>query len=269
MGLKIREIGPGDRATYQGRIRALEEGVTYPLGEDRFEIDHGEDYFAFFERLGELSYLAVLDGEEVVAAVAAVARRVPPSPGAPPRRAWYLCDLKVRPGHRGRRIPARLFAWALPRKYLACPRGYAISMNPGDGSENSVVRLLARFPVAPLSLGATLYLYSLDDGAMRAVRPVLEEARGPVSFLSLRDTKDIVLQSTHSPMPLLHVQFGPCGAEGDPEPEPGCVHMFCTPSEDPLVAKLREQGYAPSATAALVQHRMRDWDWRFVLTSDI
>ncbi len=268
MGLAVHEVALHERAEFAPRIADLERGVLYPLGLDWFEVDHGRDYFAFFDRLGELSYLCILDGERVVGVCAAVLRKVP-APGGRLRRAWYLGDLKVRPEHRGRRLTARLVTWALPRKYPLCPRGYAVSMDPGDGGENRVVALLGRLPWTPLRVATTLVFYSLDEARMRALRPVLEAARGPLSFLSLNGKKDLVLKSTGAPMPLLHVQFGAQAEPGHPEPLADHVHMFCAPGADPLVPRLQALGHFPSATATLLHHRMAGWDWRFVLTSDI
>ena len=268
MPVTFREIGRTDRDEFRERIAALERGVTYPLGKDRFEIDHGDDYFAFFDRLGDVSYVAALDGDRVVAVVAAVLRSVPFASDEAPRTTWYLCDLKVRPDDRTRRITARMFAWALPRKEDDCPRAYAISMNP-PGSANRVAHLLARLPGANLAPAANLELYSLDAREMAAALPDLVAARGPVSFLSLEGKKDIVLQSTGAPMPLLHVQFGALAERKLDEPADGHVHMLCAPDDDPLAEALRRRGHAPSATATLMQRGMDRCDWRFVLTSDI
>ena len=52
--LSIRELHNEEWEIFQSRIAGLEKGTSYPLGKDRFEIDHGEDYFAFFTRLGQL-----------------------------------------------------------------------------------------------------------------------------------------------------------------------------------------------------------------------
>ena len=42
------------RAWAGARMRELEADISYPLGPGKwFKIDHGEDYFAFFERLGK------------------------------------------------------------------------------------------------------------------------------------------------------------------------------------------------------------------------
>ena len=272
MGLHVRELHGDDFATYHAAVCALERGVTYPLGNDRFAIDHGADYFAFFRRLGELAYFVALDGERVVAVCAAVLRTLPRSVGAAPEAAWYLGDLKVHPDYRTQRIPWRMFLHGFPGKYARCQRGYAISMNPGDGSPNPVVRLSTHFHLAPASVATTLGIYSLSAEAMQRMAPLLERERGPLGYLSLGGIKDIVLESTHAPMPLLHVQFGPARQQHGAvvsAPLASHVHMFCLPAGDPLERELLDQAIVPSATASVIQHRMPKWDWRFVLTSDI
>ena len=77
--LDIRELRNEEWKVFESRIADLEKGTSYPLGEDRFEIDHGADYFAFFTRLGQLRYYVVLDGDRVVAVAAAILRSVPPA----------------------------------------------------------------------------------------------------------------------------------------------------------------------------------------------
>lgn len=53
---------PEERARFQPSIAVLEKVAAYPLGNDFFQIDHGVDYFAFFDRLGQVNYYVVLDG---------------------------------------------------------------------------------------------------------------------------------------------------------------------------------------------------------------
>ncbi|MDP6931832.1 MAG: GNAT family N-acetyltransferase [Myxococcota bacterium] len=269
MALTVRELKPSEWRSFQSRVARLEAGVTYPLGEDRFEIDHGEDYFAFFTRLGVLSFYVALDGQKVVAVCAAVLRTIPSTPGEPPTKVWYLCDLKVHPEYRRKRIPWKMFLHGFPRKYPVCPRGYAISMNPSGNRANPVVRLTTHFHLTPSSVGTILKLYSLDATTMHGFAHRLIENRGPISYLSLKGKKDIVLASTGRPMPLLHVQFGPCAAPGVPEPIEEHVHMFCLPDDDPLHTALEEDGIQAHATASVIHHRMSRRDWSFVLTSDI
>lgn len=270
MGLRVVRIDPHLRAAYQARVSALERLATYPLGQDRFRIDHGADYFAFFDRLGEPRYYAVLEGEEVLAVGAGVLRTIQPQRKGPLLRAWYVCDLKVHPAYRGRRIPLLLMRRAFFWNYVRCRRGYGISMNPGDGSPNRVLRLFGHWRWTPASLAGTLLLWSLDADQARRAAPLVRELRGPLSWLSLRGVKDIVLESTGAPMPLLHGQPGePQPAGALPEPQLDSVHMLCALRGDPLASALERAGLAPGATASVIQHRMQGADWRFVRTSDI
>ena len=267
--LNIRELHNEEWKVFQSRIAGLEKGTSYPLGEDRFEIDHGEDYFAFFTRLGQLHYYVALDGDRVVAVAAAILRRVPSASCEKPKKVWYLCDLKVHPEYQGRYLPVSIFVHAFPKLYPLSARAYAISMDEDSERPNRVARMLKRFPLAPMSITTKLGIVSLDAKRMRKVEPILREHFGSVSYLSLKDKKDIILQSTRSAMPLLHVQFGPCAEQGHPEPLEDYVHMFCVSVNHPLLEVLEHQAIYPSATATVVHHRMEKWDWSFILTSDI
>jgi hypothetical protein len=268
--LRVVRIDPHLRPVYQERLAALERLASYPLGQDRFRIDHGPDYFAFFTRLGEPRYYAALEGEDLLAVGAGVLRRVSFRAGEPPRPAWYVCDVKVHPAHRGRRLPLLLMRRSFLWNYLRCRRGYGISMNPGDGSENRVVRIFGHWRWTPARVAGTLLLWSLDADQARAAAPLLRDRRGPLSWLSLQGVKDIVLESTGAPMPLYHAQPGlPQPAGGEPEPRPGAVHMVCALQGDDLATALVGAGLRPQATASVIAHRMRRSDWRFVRTSDI
>lgn len=263
-GMSIRRLEPGEYAALGPRIAAIEGDVEYPLGADRFRIDHGDDYFAFFRRMGELTYFAGFDPGaregRLLGVLAAVRCRHPD--------AWYLCDLKVRPEERGRPIAAGLLRAFIATCVTREERAYAISMNP-DAGDNRVVRLLRRLGGDRTRADVLLQLFSLDAHAMRRFEPALRALRGDLSYLSLLGRKEIILRSTGRPMPLLHVQFGPRAEQGDPSPRDGHVHMFCTPSGDPLDQAVRAAGHAPTASATVLHAGLEDVDWSFVLTSDI
>jgi GNAT superfamily N-acetyltransferase len=261
VSLRIVTVRPGARAPFAAGIAALEEGTSYPLGDDRFELNHGADYFAFFDRLGRTSYDVALDGDRAVAVSARVLRERP-------FRCWYLCDLKVHPDYRGQRIASRFARHAFLSAFARCQRGYAVTMNEAGGGENRVERLVRRLPLVPFQTRA-LNIFSLDANQMADLRPLIERHRGPTSFLSLAGKKEIVLESTGAPIPLLHVQFGPCAETGTRDVRRDHVHMLCAPTGDDLTVDLRGAGLAPSATATVLHHRMRGSDFEFILTSDI
>jgi hypothetical protein len=269
--ITITEINSKEQEkAFQTRVASLEKKADYPLGaNERFHIDHGSDYFAFFKRLGNLHYLAACDNEKVVAVGAGILRHIPIKQESQPQNVWYLCDLKVDPDYRGKHIPMQMFMRSA-YKALSCSIGYAISMNPKEG-ENRIARLFKNHSWIPVDTPKTLFIFSLTAHQITRILPVLEKYRGPVSFLSLCGKKDLILQSTQAPLPLLHAQFGPCQ---DPSPthklpQEGYTHMFCVPENDPLCEDLKQADIASTASASIISRGMQESDWKFILTSDI
>jgi hypothetical protein len=267
--MKVLRIFEHNLEMFRSGIVALEQVSSYPLGADFFQIDHGEDYFAFFNRLGKLKYYVLEHGGQPIAVGAGILREIPPAPGVGRHKSWYLCDLKVHPDFRGQHLPLKLLGAAIFPNYLRCRRSYAVSMNPGDGTPNRVNKLLQRFRWLPFSLAGQLEIFSLDHDRMRECRVTLEKSWGSISFLSLRGKKDLILQSTGSPLPLLHVQHGACGKPGEFEPQRGYTHMFCVPKGDPMIDALASVNIQPTAGASIIAHGMSGNDWKFILTSDI
>lgn len=267
--MKFHRIAPEERSYFQPGIVAIEQAATYPLGEDFFQLDHGSNYFAFFDRLGEVNYYAALDGDRVAAVGAGVLRQIPYCQGETCSPAWYLCDLKVHPNYQRQHLSLRLLRHAIDDNFLQCSHGYSISMNPGDRSPNRWVRVLEKFAPVTFNCTTTLRIYSLDAEDMRLLEPLLVEHRGTISYLSLQGVKDLILQTNRQPLPLLHVQWGTTAQKGVKNPLPGYAHMFCVPENDDLAKVLAARSIHPSATASVVSHDMDRSDWRFILTSDI
>ncbi len=256
----VRVLDAEELDVYGPRIAAVEAAVDYPLGADRFCIDHGADYFAFFRRLGRLRYVIAECGLELLAMLAVIERELVDGP------AWYVGDLKLAPGGEGLALTRRLLAVASAE--AGPSRAYGISMNPATDAPNRIVRLLARL-VPETRVATTLGFYTVDAIQMRHLEGLVAAHRGPLGYLSLAGIKDIVLQSTGRPMPLVHVQYGPDAEPAGHRPIEGGAHMFCTPVGDALDRSVREHGGVPMATATVVQVGMNSTDWSFVLSSDI
>ena len=271
MRCELRDPSHPDHDRVAAALAAIERDVDYPLGTDRFRIDHGADYFAFFRRLGPVRY-AVATTDTAPAAVLVGALRTL-HVGDEPRRAWYLGDLKAAADARAPGVARALVRAFVTGAEPAARAGFGVSMDPPTG-RNPLVRL-ARSALPGVRVGARLGLWSLDTAAFARVRPVLEQHRGPLTLRSLRGIKDIVLRSTGRPMPLWHVEHRAPGRPSDaPPPGPGpddsaAIHMFCAPLDGALATDLATAAHPPGATATVLQQGLDGLDWDFLTTSEI
>jgi GNAT superfamily N-acetyltransferase len=263
MRVEIVTLDEQSKSSYGKKIQELENFASYPLGQDFFKINHGENYFAFFERLGEVTFRVALHEERVVACAAGVLRSLPLNGKL--INAWYLCDLKVHPDYLGKRIPSKLFRKSLIAHYLKCGRGYAISMNPPIG-ENRIVRLLDRFSWVPFRLSKQINFYNLSYPKLLLF--IERNNLKSQSFLDLRNKKDLVIASTGQTMKLLHFQHGQFAEKDCIGPQPDYIHMYCAVVDSDL-DKLLSKDFKPDASASIISHRMDHFDWSFILSSDI
>ncbi len=267
--MRFFEIVRAELPRWQPQLAALEQLSSYPLGADRFRIDHGADYLAFFERLGRPRYYAMEEDGRLIAVGCAVLRDA--SPRGSPRR-WYVADLKVHPDHRGRGLPVQMLRRGFVQNYVRCPRGYAVAMDPDDGREPPAFRLLRHFELLPAAWRAqtSLAIWSGDADQARRASPILVAARGPLHFVSLRGVKDLVVERTAAPLPLWHVRHGArTDARVADEPQAGATHMWCAPRDGSLSRALVEGGFAPAASATVLHHRLRGFDASDIDTSEI
>ncbi len=263
--IEIKALKKSDWKQFGAKLQELESVADYPYGNDFFKLNHGTDYFAFFERMGEPLFHVALDENRVVACAAGILRTLKIENKT--IRAWYLCDLKIHPEFRGRQITNKLFRKNLFGNYLKCPRGYAISMNPASG-ENRVVKLLKRLPKIPIGYAGQLNFYSFNQYEAASVQKDLETELGKISYLSLRGVKELIMKSTDSPLPLFHIQHGTMAADGIELPSENATYMICAFENSSLDNMLKNR-FPVSATASILAHRLKPKDWSFILTSDI
>lgn len=266
--IEVKELHREEYQSYLPRITEFQTRFTFPLNHRHYYFDNGDDYFAWFQTMGTLHYFVALDQGEVVAVAAQVTRKLVSPSGDSTDPFWYLCDLKVHPDYRGRGIPEKIFTNRFPHHYFRCPRGYAITIDPIDGSDNPIVRMLHGFPMIPFTVATKLGLIVLDTELMEEVDPILRRHRGPVCYSSPAGLRDIVPENGGEPIAVLHAQFGPCGQPGYKDPVEDHQHMFCAPLDDPLIKDLEIRGIRPAATVTVVEHGLSDWNWRFILTSE-
>ncbi len=263
--IEIKVLQKKDRQEYGARLQEFENIAEYPYGDDFFRLDHGENYFAFFERLGEPLFHIALDENRIVACAAGVLRTLEIEEKT--FKAWYLCDLKVDKNYALKRLPARLFKKKLFSNYLKCSRGYAVSMNPAKG-KNRVIKLIERFKWIPIRYAGKLNFYSFNQTEAGNFHDKLESELGKISYLSLKGKKDLIMKSTGKRLPLFHIQHGAAANFGMSKPSKKGTYMICS-SENSELDNLLKKQFPVSATASVLAHRMNPKDWNFILTSDI
>jgi len=265
--VKVVRITEANINLYQEELSRLEDEMTYPLGSEFFKISHGNNYLRFFQRLGDVHLYALLDGEKIAGVAGGVIRIIPDRKGRN-QKTWYLCDLKIRKEYRGKGWTLRWLGRVFISKYLLCRRAYGISMNPGDGSPNKVLKLLEKFRWAKFSSAGNLHIYSLSQSEFSNHQEYLNKEMSGFSLIQLRDIKDIVMQPSQKVMDLYHLLPGESGPQNLLISNDAVI-MFSLPERHPLHERLLERGLKPSASATVIHHRMDPFDWDFVRTSDI
>ena len=203
-------------------LRALEAGMTYPLDEDTFTIDHGEAYHPFFSEMGAARFLLVMVDGEVLGTMAGVWREVEIAGVVTP--SVYLGDFKLAKSLRGGQVARKLAMYALKAWWQRTTLGgwnlafgAAMRGDRGDvmrttsGGGYHAGRLLE--PMAQ----QVLYFVSPSDLAKVSSRgePLWTTDYAdltPGAAMGIERTegkKDFQLQSSGKPWPLAHLPLAP------------------------------------------------------------
>ncbi|MCA8970432.1 MAG: hypothetical protein KDC95_11630 [Planctomycetes bacterium] len=259
--IRIEALESSETHEWNEELTAFERQFRYPLGDDYFRIDHGARYLAFFETLGAPRLFAALDDERLVGVLVAVRRDLEIEGRI--HVADYLGDLKVVADRRQGILSRRLLRAFDETSTVRC--AYGVSMNPRS-APNRVAHALASLP--GVEVAGTLALFSLDFEAITRIEAECIRALGKLRWIDHAGCKDIVLERTGTPMPLLHLRHG-AGSHGDAgRPRPGYVHMICLDETHTFVGRLCELGFEP-ATASVLARNCPWGDWSFVSSGDI
>ncbi|AIT09402.1 hypothetical protein LO80_05100 [Candidatus Francisella endociliophora] len=123
---KIIKVTSKNRSELSSQLSNLKKQIVYPLGKSTFTIEHGNDYFAYYENMGKMHYWCVVKNGEVIGSACGIVKSLELG-----GRAWYLCDLKVDKNYRGQGIARKLFRKIYLYMFIRYRifRVYAISMN--------------------------------------------------------------------------------------------------------------------------------------------
>jgi hypothetical protein len=262
MKAMFKRINQENLPQWKASLRELESYFTYPLGQDFFSIDHGENYLAFFQRMGKAHFYSCIEDKKIIAVAAGVIHHR--------FKAWYLCDMKVHPDHRGNRLTLKLFRKYFIPCYLQSQKGFALTMESTVGRQNPIIKIMESLPWTPLRLGTRLFFFYENKDTTDKALTVFQNTRPEIKFSSLAGIKDLVLKSTNKPIPLLHMEWGKTqNGTFFPAPQEGFLHMWCLKEHDPLLTDLFEMGITPKASGFIFHHRLGHIDWNELRTSEL
>lgn len=258
--INIIEIkGQENRSVYNTQLIEFEKKFSYPFGEDRFRLDHGNNYYAFFDRIGQPHVFCVLDEGLIVAVCIAVLREVPIA--SKKQLAWYLCDLKIDDKYKGTRLVQKLCAYALPKYWHICDKIYGVSMNDKAYKGNRVANFASKIRGLGLKEKASLAFYMLDaeDKKLRNYLMRLQP-----HFVSNSGIKDLLMAKTKQHLSLRHYQKN---YAANPEPiKKGVNYMLCYSGDEMIPEEISKT--APAATATVIANFQPD-TWSFISSAEI
>jgi hypothetical protein len=264
------------------QLKQFESSFSYPFSAtEQFTIEHGHngDYFAFFKRLGEPSYFIATNTQDkntIAAACCCILRKVPTRIGTD-LPAWYLCDLKVAPEYQGQHLPVYIAQKIGLWRFLQCPRGYGICMNPVYGEPKAARIFKKHGPIKGLQT-QTLNLYTLTAAQVRQYLPALKaslvkhgymQQEQYLSCVSTTGAKDYIIFDTNTKSSrsweLLHLR----PSTQYLLPQEHATHMICAVDNTTLDGDFKKLLGKPSSTAQIVSYGMDDIDFNFITSDQI
>ena len=216
--IRVELLSAAQLAAHQDQLAEFERAFTYPLeGELTFRIDHGINYAAFFEGIGNPVFSVLFDGDLIVGILVGMQKTI--RIRGRDLRAVYYGDLKIRPDYQKRGLTKRLYRALIgrwlrtPSTYFACH--YGIAMQKGEN--NTFVNLRRRwffrrfgelslqlvFFATPKQLAQIAPSPNLDERAlMKRALDLAPRVSGLV--VSTRGKKDLWLDKASAPMNFTH-----------------------------------------------------------------
>ncbi|MFY9589200.1 hypothetical protein [Rickettsia endosymbiont of Halotydeus destructor] len=264
--IEIVEVTDNLREEYNSQLLRFEKYFTYPFGDDSFTINHGSNYFRFFDLLGTPYILALKDKERIIGITVLVLRNIDILNNGQLEPIWYICDLKIHPGYRGEGIIQQVSNFAISNYSKLSSKIYGISMNSTTHKVNRLVYLAKRLTNINLTYQETLIFYLLNKNQLNHAGNLLMCHFSKYGYFSLNEIKDLVMMRTEKPLPLIHVV--PKDKSNIIEEAEEYNYMFCLPSSNILINELTQAGITAASTASIISN-LTEANWNFILSSEI
>lgn len=279
------------------KLKEFESKFYYPFNDkEQFRIEHGKngDYWAFFKKLGKPYFFMATCKEdrvvskiinnqsvtikqkagEIAAVGCSVLRRIKNKEGKF-KNVWYICDLKVNEKYQGEHLPLKITEQVAAKRFIQCPRGYGICMNPMHG-EPKAAKIFKNHGPFPGLTTQILNFYTLTksqvDKLEKNIKYILvkhgymkEDQK--LAYQSTSGMKDYIIFGANYSRNwnLLHIQPDDIGSQ----PQDNAVHMICSVENSQLDNEFKKLFGSPSSTAQIVSFGMQDFDFNFLTSSQI
>jgi len=268
--MEVFELTDSNKTVISQLMSNIDKGVEYPLGDDFFEISHGNNYFSFFEKIGKVTSVLYGDLKNIEGVFTIVERIIDNN------KIHYMCDLKKKKNSKNI-IMVSMAKYYFEKIYKASDMYYAIHMDKQGEDNNSIVKLLSSYINKYNKKNASkfkqntkkLNLFSLNYEEILKYKKLIENFKGGfLNINNLTGIKEIILKSTNKPMELIHLEFS------DKEEIIGKKYinhtfMFSTLSNSQLSNQLLEKGIQVNATATITNFGMETVDFEFINTGEI
>ncbi len=261
--------------SYNTNLKDFEKRMQqwYPLGDNEFKIEHGENYYKFFEKQEPLDINMQIFTEKKTNNIIGVGcglLKYISNNNKIKEKCWYICDLKVDPKYRGKWIPFQMLLHTFIPSYLQSNRCYGVIMNKPKNVPNKSLNLSKKIKIGTFGLESAglLYIYSIDYNQMLTLEPIISQYRKGISYVSLEGTKDLILKNDPNPMNILHLTYDNNKSYIE-LPIAGYTYMFCCYEKDKLKSVLDEYGITTDVTATIVHANMENYNWQFIETHQI
>ena len=181
---------------YNNKIKTFEINMKqwYPFGNDMFRISHGNNYFAFFKRQGDLYILVAMNNNEVVGTIFGILKN----------NVWYLADVKINKKYRGHKLCFRMGLHAI-HLLKKTNKVYGILMD--KNGQNILIKYVKQMPIITLTYSGKLYIYALNYNQLLKALSILKKNYNKIGVVFLDGVKDLILKSTNKKIKVCHVQF--------------------------------------------------------------
>lgn len=279
------------------QLKEFESEFSYPFSDkEQFRIEHGKNgnYFSFLKQLGKPYFFIATCNEDKqvhktinnqtitiehnsgeIAAVGCSILRSIKNKNGELKDAWYICDLKVKKKYQGEHLPLKIAEQVAGQRFIQCPRGFGICMNPIHGEPKAAKVFKYHGPFPGLK-SETLNLYILNKDQVIRFQKVIKDSLIKQGYmkedqeLSCKSTsgmKDYIIFDENSSRNwnLLHIQPDNIGCE----PQKDADYMICSVENSQLDNEFKQILGSPSSTAEIVSFGMQDFDFNNLTSNQI